>query len=295
MSKREFTGKTTGEAISEGLRALGLTISDVHVEVLEEGAKGLFGFFGSKGARVTLTPKDDEDDALGLLGTMSLDDYTARGAHTAPKPPPQAEKPRMQQVEKPERSERTARERAPRPERPASGDAPAFRPAPVQPDVPPVLHDPQTPQGRAQQFLMEATRLMGVPVTVDVQTDPEGNLFAQMTGDTLGILIGRRGETLDALQYLASLQVNKASEGYTRVTLDTENYRAKREDALRRLAARMAARAYKTGRKVSMEPMNPYERRILHASLQDHPYVTTHSEGEEPNRHVVITLKDGEK
>ena len=113
-----------------------------------------------------------------------------------------------------------------------------------------------------------------------------------MFGDTLGILIGRRGETLDALQYLTSLYVNKGGEDYIRVTLDTENYRAKREEALRRLANRMANRAIKTGRKVVMEPMNPYERRILHgAHLQQNDAVTTHSEGEEPNRHVVITLK----
>ena len=108
---------------------------------------------------------------------------------------------------------------------------------------------------------------------------------------TLGILIGRRGETLDALQYLTSLKVNRGQEGYTRVTLDTENYRAKREEALARLANRMANRAIKTGRKVSLEPMNPYERRILHSALQSNDQVDTHSEGEEPNRHVVITLR----
>lgn len=98
--------------------------------------------------------------------------------------------------------------------------------------------------------------------------------------------------TLDALQYLTSLQVNKGREGYIRVTLDTENYRAKREDSLRRLAQRMANRAVKTGRRVVLEPMNPYERRVLHTALQNHPAVTTHSEGEEPNRRVVIMLKN---
>lgn len=109
---------------------------------------------------------------------------------------------------------------------------------------------------------------MGVEVDVAVGTDKDGNVYANMTGDTLGILIGRRGETLDALQYLTSLKVNRGQEGYTRVTLDTENYRAKREEALARLANRMANRAIKTGRKVSLEPMNPYERRILHSALQ---------------------------
>ena len=121
--------------------------------------------------------------------------------------------------------------------------------------------------------------------------DSEGNVFVKMTGDTLGILIGRRGETLDALQYLTSLKINRGQENYTRVTLDTENYRAKREDTLVRLANRMANRAVKTGRKVSLEPMNPYERRIIHSALQGNEAVDTHSEDEEPNRHVVITLR----
>lgn len=137
--------------------------------------------------------------------------------------------------------------------------------------------------------------VVGVDVSVEVTTDEEGNIRVNMEGDTLGILIGRRGETLDALQYLTSLKVNKGQNEYTRVTLDTEHYRAKREEALVRLANRMANRVQKTGRKVSMEPMNPYERRILHSALQNNEFVTTHSEGEEPNRHVVITPKKAEK
>ena len=150
---------------------------------------------------------------------------------------------------------------------------------------------PDSAAGKAQSFLKELTHLMGVEVYVAVGNDAEGNVFVKMTGDTLGILIGRRGETLDALQYLTSLKINRGQESYTRVTLDTENYRAKREDTLVRLANRMANRAVKTGRKVSLEPMNPYERRIIHSALQGNEAVDTHSEGEEPNRHVVITLR----
>ena len=143
----------------------------------------------------------------------------------------------------------------------------------------------------AYAFLKELTQLMGVDVTIDMSLDQEGNVYAQMTGDTLGILIGRRGETLDAIQYLASLKMNRGKDSYTRITLDTENYRAKREDTLVRLANRMANRAVKTGRKVSLEPMNPYERRIIHSALQADERVDTHSEGEDQNRHVVITLR----
>ena len=160
-------------------------------------------------------------------------------------------------------------------------------------DEPFVPSDPETlsEAGRiAYDFLKNVTEKMGVQVAIRV-TEEADHLSVAMMGDTLGILIGRRGDTLDALQYLVSLQVNKNREGYMRVSLDTENYSAKREEALTRLAQRMAARARKTGRKVTLEPMNPYERRVLHSALQNNPYVTTHSEGEEPYRRVVITLK----
>ena len=143
---------------------------------------------------------------------------------------------------------------------------------------------------RAYEYLDKLTRLMGVSVKIYV-AETSGSMSISMMGDTLGILIGRRGDTLDALQYLTSLEVNRDRDDYIRVSLDTEHYRAKREDSLTRLAARMADRAVKSGRKVVLEPMNPYERRVLHATLQNHPYVQTHSEGEEPNRRVVITLK----
>jgi spoIIIJ-associated protein len=157
--------------------------------------------------------------------------------------------------------------------------------------TPAVKLDPNTMAGKAQEFLTQVTELMGVKSEVHITTDEEGFLRADLQGDTSGLLIGRRGETLDALQYLTSLKVNRGREGYTRVTLDTENYRAKREDTLIRLANRMANRATRTGRRVSLEPMNPYERRIIHYALQGNEQVDTHSEGDEPNRHVVITVK----
>ena len=131
---------------------------------------------------------------------------------------------------------------------------------------------------------------MGAPVTMEIMETPE-QLRVKMAGENMSMLIGRRGETLDSVQYLTSLCVNRGREDYLRVSLDTENYRAKREEALRKLAVRMANRAKKTGKRVALEPMNPYERRILHSALQNDPEVTTHSEGEEPYRRVIITLK----
>ena len=329
MKTYESSAKTIEEAISAGLEKLGVSISDVTIDVLEEGSKGLFGLFGSRQAKVRLTLKETEADPLEALTAAKPARSAAPAKPAAPKVPealkpvkpaaPKTEAPKAAPVkpvapkaEAPKaeapKAEAPKAKPAPRKEapKPAKADAPkAEAPkakptpkAPVQPIEKPVVTMIPADQvvedsapGRALAFLRELTHLMGVEVSIEVGTDAEGNVFANMTGDTLGILIGRRGETLDALQYLTSLKVNRGQEGYTRVTLDTENYRAKREEALTRLANRMANRAIKTGRKVSLEPMNPYERRILHSALQANDQVDTHSEGEEPNRHVVITLR----
>ena len=144
----------------------------------------------------------------------------------------------------------------------------------------------------AEQFLNQLFTYMKVPATAQV-TEEEGALNIELTGDSTGVLIGRRGETLDALQYLTSLVVNKNAEEYRRVVLDTENYRKKREETLVRLANRIAGKVAKTGRRVVLEPMNPYERRVLHATLQSNPKVETISEGEEPFRRVIIKRKRG--
>lgn len=291
MIAKEFTAKTSEEAINEGLRQMGCTISDVKVEVLEEGSKGLLGIFGNRPAKVRLTMLSDEDsgDSMSdLLSSLSLDEKPAPKKQR--KPEVKIEK----KAETPKKTEAPKKAAAPKDAAPQKAYAPMQQRVSIEtPTQPPVLHDANTPAGRAQQFLMEVTRLMNVPVQVYVDVQDDGSLYVRLIGDTLGILIGRRGETLDALQYLTSLQVNKGQDSYLRVTLDTEDYRARREDSLRRLANRMAQKAVKTGRRVSIEPMNPYERRVLHAALQGHPDVTTHSEGDEPNRHVVIVLNNG--
>ena len=134
---------------------------------------------------------------------------------------------------------------------------------------------------------------MNVEGTVLAKAEDEG-IRLYIDKSTMGMLIGHRGETLDAMQYLTSLAVNRnrKQEGYTRVSIDTEGYREKREETLARLARKIAGQVKATGRSRTLEPMNPYERRVLHATLQNHPYVATRSEGEEPNRRVVIYLKD---
>ena len=302
MKQYEFSARTEDEAVELGLQELGVSIADVDVQVVEEGSKGLFGLFGSRPVKVRLTLKDSEEDPLADL----LEDK---------KPEKKAEKkPEKKAEPKPEKKAEPKAEKKPAPEKKkaekkAEPKAEAAAEAPVKDEKPAVkqeirpMEKPEvtmipaeeltedSPAGIAHAFLMELTKLMGVDVTIDMGTDAEGNVYGYINGDTLGVLIGRRGETLDAVQYLTCLKVNRGREGYVRVTLDTENYRAKREDTLIRLANRMANRALRTGRKVSLEPMNPYERRIIHFALQQTDGVTTHSEGEEPNRHVVITNK----
>ena len=234
--------------------------------------------------------KEPEQKPARKRASRSKAEKPAKEAKKEAKPEKAAAQEKAQEANSP-KAEKPAKpakdEKPPRAEKPVKAEKPA---APAA-EAAQLSADKEAPEGRAFTFLTDVTRLMGVEVTINARRDEEGNVRVDMFGDTLGILIGRRGETLDALQYLTSLYVNKGGEDYVRVTLDTENYRAKREEALRRLANRMANRAIKTGRKVVMEPMNPYERRILHSALQQNDAVTTHSEGEEPNRHVVITLK----
>lgn len=149
-----------------------------------------------------------------------------------------------------------------------------------------------TIQDKARDFLNDVFDAMNMTVVVEIEYDEEQkHLDIDLSGDEMGVLIGKRGQTLDSLQYLVSLVVNKESEEYIRVKVDTENYRKRRKETLENLAKNIAYKVKRTKRPVSLEPMNPYERRIIHSALQNDKYVTTHSEGEEPFRHVVVTLK----
>ena len=145
---------------------------------------------------------------------------------------------------------------------------------------------------KAKDFLNEVFSAMNMVVVIDVKYNEDNrNMNIELSGDEMGVLIGKRGQTLDSLQYLVSLVVNKDSEEYVRVKVDTEDYRERRKETLENLAKNIAYKVKRTRRSVSLEPMNPYERRIIHSALQNDKYVTTHSEGEEPFRRVVVTLK----
>lgn len=150
----------------------------------------------------------------------------------------------------------------------------------------------ETIDEKAADFLTSVFDAMGIRVIVEIKlNEEEKEMEINLTGEEMGILIGKRGQTLDSLQYLVSLVVNKESEGYLRVKLDTENYRERRKETLETLAKNIAYKVKRTRRSVSLEPMNPYERRIIHSALQNDKYVTTHSEGNDPYRHVVVTIK----
>ena len=314
MKSIEASGKTVKDAIRNGLAELGCDSDDVDIQVVEMGSPGLFGMFG-KPAKVRLTVKAD-DPALEIeMPVLSLDAGNTRkpkqDKRKAEKPAPKVEKPfekaapieeaAAEDEEAPRKSRNRRRRRGGtkgvegvEPVENGADEAQAApAPAPIiehEPFLPTPVEAQSEEAKRASAFLSGLTERMGVPVAIALQESPE-QLRMQMTGEGMSLLIGRRGETLDALQYLTSLNINRGREEYLRVSIDTENYRAKREEALRKLAIRMAGRAKKSGRRVALEPMNPYERRILHSALQDDPDVTTHSEGEEPYRRVIITLK----
>lgn len=309
MKSIEATGKTVNDAIKNGLEQLGLERDDVEIQVIEMGSPGLFGMFGKR-ARVRLTEKG-EDPALEIeMPKLTLDGGSSRKVRSEKKAdrPAKVEKPveaetAAEETDSGDEAEKPAKKRRSRNRRRKSSgeraeipdeaeDTQTPEPAPVierEPFVATPADQLSETAKKAEQFLSGLTERMDVPVSIEVM-ETEEQLRMQMSGDNMSLLIGRRGETLDALQYLTSLTVNRGREDYLRISIDTENYRAKREEALRKLAVRMAGRAKKSGKRVALEPMNPYERRILHSALQNDPEVTTHSEGEEPYRRVIITL-----
>ncbi len=150
---------------------------------------------------------------------------------------------------------------------------------------------------KVNNFLQDVFKAMDLEVEIVIKEseEEENVLDIELKGDDMGVLIGKRGQTLDSLQYLTNLAINKNSDNYVKVKLDTENYRKRRKDTLENLAKNIAYKVKRTKKAVSLEPMNPFERRVIHSALQKDRYVTTHSEGEEPYRHVVVTLKNNHR
>ena len=248
--------KTVEEAITEACIQLGLASTDVEVEVIEKGSAGFLGI-GAKQAVIKAWKKQEKKENKK-----------------------EVKKEAKKVVEEPKKEE-------------------------VKEEAIPVVEEsneevaeteeklaevePQTKEA-CEKFLTDVLKTMGMEVHLTSEIDEDGSLSINMEGENMGILIGKRGQTLDSLQYLTNRVANKMQDGYVRVKLDTENYRQRRKETLENLAKNIAHKVKRTKKAVSLEPMNPYERRIIHSALQADKYVSTHSEGEEPYRRVVVTL-----
>ncbi len=264
MRSMEFSGRNIDEAIFHGLNEMGLTIDEVETEIVQKESKGLFGI-GAKNAIVRLTERE--------VPVVPNFEAEKAAAHERRNDRPKREGERRERGDRKGKNERRGERRE------------------KQPEVPAIEYSAELAKDNdAAIFLTDLLAHMKIEATVEA-AETEDGLRLNILSSTDGLLIGRRGETLDALQYVVSLYLNKdrKENGYRRVSVDTEGYRARREETLRRLARKNAAQVARTGRSVAMEPMNPYERRVLHSALQGFKGVTTHSEGEEPNRRVIIT------
>lgn len=269
------SAKTVDDAITEALIQLGVTSDRLEYEVIEKGSPGFLGI-GMKQAVIEARRKP-EPEPEPEQEEISVKPEKPEIKETEKEAPVSAKKERSEKKPKKEKEVKEIKEEA-KPEEPKREET--------------VLAEVQDVTIQAvEEFLRNTLNAMDMEVEIKSEIDSDGALSINMTGEHMGILIGKRGQTLDALQYLANRVANKQQEGYVRVKLDTENYRARREETLRHLAKNIAHKVKRTRRPVALEPMNPYERRIIHSALQSDPYVTTHSEGEEPYRKVVVTLK----
>lgn len=267
----EKTGKTIEEAIKAAVAELGVDESDLEVEVLETPSKRLFGLLGSAPARIRATvktpapPTKVEESVVETIAEPSV--------RVAPEediqPEPVVEEPISEPVEKFE---------------------PILEPSPVVEDnAESEPLDREEILNAAEKFLQDVFAAMEIEVKITVTEEGEDSYLLDLEGKNLGVLIGRRGQALDALQYLLNLAVNRGLEDKIHFTLDVEDYRRRREQSLIKLARGVAERAIKTRKDVRLEPMNRHERKIIHTVLQENDRVETHSSGEEPYRYVIVT------
>lgn len=277
------SAKTLDDAITEALIQLGVTSDRLEYNVIEKGSAGFLGI-GMKQAVIEAWKKEEktEEPDISDFREAVKEEISSILDEPVKKEEPKKEKkePVKKAKDKPAKmpKEKKAEEKKEEPAKPVKEEQ--------------VLAEVEEQTIKAvEQFLKDTLKAMDMDVEITSSIDGDGALYVDMKGDHMGILIGKRGQTLDALQYLANRVANKHQAGYVRVKLDTENYRARREETLKHLAKNIAHKVKRNRRPVVLEPMNPYERRIIHSALQSDPYVTTHSEGEDPYRKVVVTLK----
>lgn len=267
------SAKTVDDAITEALIQLGVTSDRLEYEVIEKGSAGFLGI-GMKQAVIEARRKPEPKEE------KVEEPVVEEPVRVEPKKVEAVQPQKAAAEKKADESQKAAFEKAV--EKEAKEE--------VKKETKLVEVQPQTIKA-VEDFLKNTMKAMDMEVELKTEIDQDGALCVDMSGEHMGILIGKRGQTLDSLQYLANRVANKHQEGYVRVKLDTENYRVRREETLRHLAKNIAHKVKRNRRPVALEPMNPYERRIIHSALQSDPYVMTHSEGEEPFRKVVITLK----
>ena len=300
MSYIEVTGKTEDEAIQKALAQLGLDRDDVSVEILERAKSGFLGL-GACPAKIRVTYGEVEDVLADLKPVAPAQkeepvSTKAQQPRTEKKPERKVEKPKQEKKPEPkvEKADEPKQEK-PRQEKPKQEkqkvEKPKAQPAPVQDDGEEV-NDEKAQAIRS--FLKGLMEHMEVTAEVKVYLPEKGRYKVLLVGDNLGALIGRRGETLDAVQQLTSYSVNRGGGSRFRIQLDAENYRDRREKSLQHLANKVAAKVVKYRHSVTLEPMNAYERHVIHTALQDVPGVTTYSTGVEPSRRVIVAY-DREK
>lgn len=284
------SAKTLDDAITEALIQLGVTSDRLEYNVIEKGSAGFLGI-GMKQAVIEAWKKEDKEEEEFLKAVEEtirenpVKEYFAKEYNVKEDDVKEHQAEEAAKKEEAVREEKTEKEEA-------SANAKEEKSEPVSVKEKELLAKVEDETIRyVEQFVKDTLKAMDMDVEITSSIDKDGALYVDMKGENMGILIGKRGQTLDSLQYLANRVANKHQSGYVRVKLDTENYRARREETLKHLAKNIAHKVKRNRRPVILEPMNPYERRIIHSTLQSDPYVTTHSEGEEPYRKVVVTLK----
>ena len=264
------TGKTIDEAIENALTQLGLERDNVSVQVLAQAKAGFLGI-GATPAKVEVTYEAPDPAPKVALSSASRSKPKAKPVVKPEEPKVEAPKPQPKAEAKPQ----------------PKAEAPKPKAAPVAPKeyVPAA---PGSIEEKIEVFLKGLLEHMGSAAVPHAWKEEDNTYMVELTGEDLGYLIGRRGDTLDALQHLANYTINRGIDGHVRINVDAESYRQKREDSLRRYATKKAQQVLKAHRRTTLEPMNAYERHVIHATLQDTDRITTYSVGTEPNRRVVI-------
>ena len=291
---REITvsAKTVDDAITEASIQLGVTSDRMDVEVIEKGSLGFFGI-GSKQAviRVRLKEEKKEEVVAPVVTEVKEEKVEVKAEPKAEvkKESKKNFKKENKEHKKDFKKDRKDHKKEVKKEAPVVKEEAKVEEKVEKKEIEVAVVEDATKKA-CEEFLIDVLKAMGMgAVELTTTIDEDGALAIEMKGDNMGILIGKRGQTLDSLQYLTNRVANKCQDGYVRVKLDTEDYRRRRKQTLENLAKNIAYKVKRSRKPVSLEPMNPYERRIIHSALQADDRVSTHSEGEEPYRRVVVT------